>query len=396
MSKCSLFLRDREDASGQKAIGIQVSHNGKSFKIATSQKVTAEQWQSQSCRQITLAKAFLAKVQMVIDNLSLEGKLADTSAEDLKTMCSDALGLKSSPRKRLLMRDLINGFVEKKVARRTKELYLSTLTKLRQYTDIGTLSILDINRAWLEDFDLWMIHDGLATNTRAIHMRNLRAIFNEAIKNELITLYPFRSFQIRREETRHRVLTLEQIQNLNNHIETNPRKAMYRDLFMLDFFLIGISSVDLFTAKKNQLINGRLEYRRQKTGRLMSIKVEPEAMAIIEKYQGQEYLLNIAETHTSLHDFCRRWRDGLQTLGTGSRQGLRGKNDPILPAGVTPYWARHSWATIAFNDALIDKDAVSLALGHSFGVSVTDIYISFSSRIVDEANRKVIDLILNK
>lgn len=391
MSKCSLFLRDREDASGQKAIGIQVSHNGKSFKIATSQKVTADQWQSQSCRQITLAKAFLAKVQMVIDNLSLEGKLADTSVEDLKTMCSDALGLKSSPRKRLLMRDLINGFVEKKVARRTKELYLSTLTKLRQYTDIGTLSILDINRTWLEDFDLWMIHDGLATNTRAIHMRNLRAIFNEAIKNEIIVHYPFRSFQIKREETRHRVLTIEQLRALRDAVIDDPVKQMYRDLFMLDFYLLGINSVDLFNATHEQIVNGRLEYRRRKTGKLLSIKIEPEAAEILEKYKGEKLLLSPLEKYGNLHDFNRRWCEGLATIGTGSRRGKKGTSAPLLPPGVTPYWCRHTFASICFNECGLSKDTVSLCLGHSFGVLTTDIYIAYNNKIIDEANRKVID-----
>jgi hypothetical protein len=51
------------------------------------------------------------------------------------------------------------------------------------------------------------------------------------------------------------------------------------------------------------------------------------------------------------------------------------------------------WASIAFNIG-IQKDVVSLALGHSFGVRVTDTYINADLSRVDEANRRVIDYVL--
>lgn len=37
---------------------------------------------------------------------------------------------------------------------------------------------------------------------------------------------------------------------------------------------------------------------------------------------------------------------------------------------------------------------ISKGLGHSFGLSVTDIYIDFDNSKVDEANRRVIDYVL--
>lgn len=64
----------------------------------------------------------------------------------------------------------------------------------------------------------------------------------------------------------------------------------------------------------------------------------------------------------------------------------------MLP-GLTTYYARHTWASIAFNLG-IQKDVVSLALGHSFGVRVTDTYINADLSRVDEANSRVIDYVL--
>ena len=42
----------------------------------------------------------------------------------------------------------------------------------------------------------------------------------------------------------------------------------------------------------------------------------------------------------------------------------------------------------------VAKETISRALGHSTS-NVTDIYINYNNRIVDEANRKVIDFINN-
>ena len=56
------------------------------------------------------------------------------------------------------------------------------------------------------------------------------------------------------------------------------------------------------------------------------------------------------------------------------------------------HWARHTWATIAsYLD--IPKETIAQALGHG-GNTVTDVYIDFDRRKIDEANRKVLDYVL--
>lgn len=60
--------------------------------------------------------------------------------------------------------------------------------------------------------------------------------------------------------------------------------------------------------------------------------------------------------------------------------------------GLSIYWARHTWATIA-SELDIPKETIAAALGHG-GNTVTDIYIDFDQRKIDEANRKVLDWVL--
>jgi integrase len=163
------------------------------------------------------------------------------------------------------------------------------------------------------------------------------------------------------------------------------------------FYLIGIEAIDLFSIKKEQLEGGRLLYTRAKTGTLYSIKVEPEAMEIINKYAGKgEYLLCVRDNYKNYKDFLHRMNENLCNIGEMERQGRGGKKErkPLF-AKLTSKWARHTWATIAA-DIGITFDVVSHSLGHKIGSSVTAIYVKFNRMKVDEANRKVIDYVNGK
>lgn len=66
--------------------------------------------------------------------------------------------------------------------------------------------------------------------------------------------------------------------------------------------------------------------------------------------------------------------------------------EPLFP-DITWYTARRSWATIAAQ-LDIPKETIGKALGHSqWDNTITDIYINFDNRKIDEANRKVLDYI---
>ena len=195
--------------------------------------------------------------------------------------------------------DYLDEFVAKKTNDGTRSVYATTRNKLLKFDSRCTFDSMD--KTWLERFEAWMAQ-GMKVNAYAIHFRNIRAVFNYAIDEEYTTLYPFRRFTIKKEETRKRSLTVEQLRILRDY-PCEEYQERYRDIFMLMFYFIGINAVDLLTAKTSALVNGRFEYKRAKTGKLYSIKVEPEAQAIIDKYKGQDFVLNImavSYTHLTL------------------------------------------------------------------------------------------------
>lgn len=274
----------------------------------------------------------------------------------------------------------------------TKELYYYSLRRIEQFDKyIATRSIDEIGIPWLTRFESWLAQTN-SKNARNILLRNIRAVFNYALDCEYTTNYPFRRFKIRPEATRKRAMTVEQFRSLAVY-PVEDYQVFYRDMFVLMFCLIGINVVDLYSLDK--IVNGRAEYRRAKTHRLYSIKIEPEAQAIIDKYHGTKNLLCIADRWTTHSQFGKQMNKALKRMGEMQRVGRGGKKvfEPIVP-GLTTYWARHTWATIAAS-LDIPKETIAHALGHG-NDTVTDIYIDFDKKKVDEANRKVLDFVFGK
>jgi integrase len=271
-------------------------------------------------------------------------------------------------------------YIETKIGR-TKEIYQSTLNKLN--TVMGNVSFEEITFSFLQSFERKMMEDKLKTNARGIHFRNIRAVYNQAINEDIISLslYPFRKFKIKKEATLKRSLSAENLQKLFAY-SGDVLENRSRDIAKLIFFLIGINIKNLVFLKG--VTDDRIEYYRVKTNAPISIKLEPEAMEIISQYRGDEYLLRFAEDYASY-----------KTFNTKINKHLAGISEKLGISKITTYAMRHSWATLAA-ELEIPKETIAAALGHSQGNTVTDVYIQFNRRKIDDANRRVIDYILDQ
>lgn len=65
-------------------------------------------------------------------------------------------------------------------------------------------------------------------------------------------------------------------------------------------------------------------------------------------------------------------------------------NDLGVTSTLTTYVARYSWANIA-KSLGYSKDLIAEALGHSYGNSVTGIYLdNYGDEVIDDANRFIV------
>lgn len=385
----------RSKKDGTFPVVIEVRNKDK-IRIATPYSTAPENWkngeftrsESNHQRKNIILRDMLNRVERFI--LQLEDEDCELTDSELRRKLAEIISGEERKKEKTFL-DYLDEFIALKEKKGTIEVYRMTRTKIEAFDPSCTFKSMD--KKWLMRFEEWLKNCGMKTNAVAIHLRNIRAVFNYAIDEEYTTLYPFRRFTIKKEETRKRNLTVEQLRTLRDYPCEEYQKK-YRDIFLLMFYLIGINAADLFLARKKDVVNGRLEYKRAKTGKLYSILIQPEAQAIIDRYAGTgEYLLNVMDDYANYKDFLHRMNLGLRQIGEMKRSGRGGKKErqPLFP-DISSYWSRHTWATLA---AQLDtpKDVISEALGHEYGSSTTSIYINFNREKVDQANRKVIDFL---
>ena len=92
-------------------------------------------------------------------------------------------------------------FISRCKANRTREIYQVTLEKVKAFEPhYSSLRFEAITKDWLSKFEVFLSESGCkSVNARAIHLRNIRAVFNDAIDNGVTSAYPFRKFKIKTE-----------------------------------------------------------------------------------------------------------------------------------------------------------------------------------------------------
>lgn len=408
MIKVHYYLDVRGVADGCPApLKLDFAHKYKHAQLSVGVRVLPSQWDakvqkvrgsmSDESTNLFLLQT-MARVSEIILKLTNAGDLVGLSAVEVKNRVASELRPDAGADNLFLAR--FRSYASLCKSQRTREIYQVTIKKVLTFdSHAESLSFEMVSKDWLSRFEAWLGSEAggcPSVNARSIHLRNVRAVFNDAIDNGITSWYPFRTFKVKNEATKKRAVSVEVLRSLFSFPVTWQRQ--YVDAFKLSFCLIGINVVDLLALRADQLVDGRLSYRRSKTGRLYDIKVEPEAAAIIEKYHGSlGRLVSWGENRKVYTTFTFQMCRGLKSIGTMVKEwrtddmGVYREVDVFRPAFpmLSSYVARHSWATIAAS-LDVPKDVIAHALGHG-GSSVTDIYIDFDMRKVDEANRRVLD-----
>lgn len=403
MANLKLYLDSRRlKADGTAPLKISVSHRRSVRYVSLGLSLKPCVWDSALCRvnekhpsHLRLNNA-ISRIKLRAEDAFLSvvasggyalREIVEAVARAVKPEAVDGL---SENAERSLLLPVFERFAATK-KESTRLTYERTLVHLRSYCDGSALRFEDVTRSWLLGFDAAMSKTAASPNSRAIHMRNLRAVFNFAIDEGLTSWYPFRKFHIKTVKTAKRSLSVEELRRLFS-ADVEEWQRPYLDFFKLSFMLVGINAVDLLHLLPGSLRSGRVEFNRSKTSRFYSLKVEAEAALLIDKYRGSEHLLSFMDNRGDYLQFVRQCNHALKCIGARSRKGLAPVGAALFP-GLTTYWARHTWATVARSIG-VSIDDIALALGHGDGHSLTHIYLDEDLQKIDEANRRVLDWVL--
>lgn len=410
MATVHIYLDKRILRGAEAQLKIGINKKGSSAYIALGQWILPSQWDKvrekvKDHPNKLAINSYLYNRKTEINNLlmqlTVDGELTNLNATQIKNRIIGILEPTDFNQNSLVYR--MEEYSKTREAKSTREKYEHTIKRILEYdSHARSITFEEITKEWLAGFDRFLLKYSPAKNGRNIHLRNIRAVFNDAIDNGITSAYPFRKFKIRPEETQKRSLTLNQLRELFSY-PVEPYQQRYLDMFKLSFFLIGINVTDLcqlYDITPQQ----RIVYRRAKTKKMYSIKVEPEALEIINRYRGEKFLLNLLDGIQSPRTFTMKFDRSLKEIGPvtyepnpdwrhGSKKHrLRKVHHSAFP-NLSSYWARHTWATIA-SELDIPNETISAALGHSITNKTTAIYIDYNMSKVDDANRKVIDYVL--
>ena len=415
MVKTHFYLDKRScDQEGKHTLYIVISKNGTSSMSSLGIKLSIEQWNGHEVvkhpDKALLNNILSAKkgdINRAILELTYQGLLANkTAKEALSILLEYTDPVKAEARKAAEIKKVlaVNGlsarfrhFINLKSNPGTKQLYTDTFNKIDAFckstgSDMEMLSLDDINSSWLIAFEQFCLLTE-RQNTASRHLRDIRAVLNDAIDDGVTSNYPFRKFKVKKQETKDKSFTSDELRRLFAFKSDVPGERESIDIFKLMFCLIGINSVDLAYCVKPS--KGRIEYIRRKTGKLYNIKLEPEALDIIKRYQGKDRLLNLLDRVPNFKTYYRRMEKNLKKVGMVQVPGKKSEGCALLP-GISSGSARTSWATIAQEELDIPRDVIAAALGHHT-VDVTSTYLRTEWRKkVDEANRKVLDWVFYK
>lgn len=227
-----------------------------------------------------------------------------------------------------------------------------------------------------------------------------RDFYNDEDNDVIMIKHSLRKFHAPRQNVAEkRALPLEVIRRIfalpydNKIIKgMQSRHDLALDCFRLSFCLMGMNSIDMFSAS---VLNGStIVYKRNKTkdrrsdGAEMQVIVPKQIKALFEKYKDRtgERVFNFHKRFSSPESFNRAINLGLKEVA-----------DDLGLDGLQFYSARHSMATIALNDVRVDKYTVNDMLCHTDpAMKVTELYIKKDFAPINEANEKLMNIVFAK
>ena len=402
-SICFVQRRSKKNCQGNIPINLRVTIDRQAKYVTTGVSINEQYW-DQSNQRILDTHPSAAILQLKIDTVKVEWlkKIERLQAlgENISIHSLFNKEKSSSPKSSCTVEEFFKKQVEwmteiGKIGTAGK--YRYCLSLLRNSNPVN-IRFDEIDLSYLRTFETYLIKKGNKGNSIATKFSVFRAVYNKAANEGVFQIEddPFKKFKLGRywEETRKRAITkedVEKIRNLDIPVNKSTTSLFFaRDIFLFSYYVAGINFKDIAHLSSKNIIDGRIYYRRHKTGKELNCLIRPEIQEIIDRYSSNEkegYIFPIlnASKHKSKqqmfnreHKVLRQVNDNLKALA----------NQAGLECDFTTYVARHTFATVLKKSG-VGVELISESLGHS-DISTTQIYLdSFENKQIDEAMKNL-------
>ncbi len=283
--------------------------------------------------------------------------------------------------------DDIYTYYDKLIAEMKKDNRIGTATsytetkKALQKFHSANLSFYEIDPDFLKRFERHLRANNGTNGGISVRMRNIRAVLNSAIAEKLYRkeYYPFskhkrdKLYQIPKTTKNPKALSLEDFDRFMS-FDSNEHPHLQKDFLLAQwiYFTRGINFIDLAKLKQSNIINGRIVYKRSKTGKNENIKFTDRHKTILSYFAGDgPYLFPIlSEFHQTEDQIKNRVKKCRTKFNKSMREiaTIQG-----IDQNITSYTFRHQYASILLQKGA-SIDQISRNMNHD-NTKVTENYL---------------------
>ncbi|MCG6191090.1 site-specific integrase [Maribellus maritimus] len=268
---------------------------------------------------------------------------------------------------------------------------LDTLKSIKNFSQNRSLTFEQITPVFLEKYEVSLRANGGTDGGISVRMRTLRALFNSAIKREIIKqeIYPFTKYKVSKLKGKgiKKALALEDVQKIiKKDLSTYPKLVNARNYFVFSFYTRGMNFADMIKLRWKDVIDDQIYYTRSKTKTNFRIKTLPPVEEILDYYRnrknGTDYVFPILlKNELTPSQIENRKKKTLKQFNKDLKE-IAALCE--INKSVSSYVARHSYAN-CLKQKGIATDIISESMGHQ-NIAITQAYLKeLDNSLVDEA-----------
>lgn len=377
-------------------VKIRVTYKRTRWYYPTGKDLTPDEWSALPTTKaralVSIRKDIESSYQIVrsaVEDLSTSGRFSiETLNKRLKGATSDTINTAFRAKiAELSAADRVGNMV----------VYRGVLLGLERFGG-SHIGFDAVTPSWLKKYSAFLLSEGKAQTTVAIHLRHLRAILNEARRQGLIRddQYPFGPdrFEIQEGEGRKMALTLDQIGEIARYDDGSEATAKHRDYWLFLYLCNGINVADFVKLKYRNIVNGEICFVRQKTEHTTRTRKEIQVIitermqAIIDRWGNPKKPNNFIFPILDGTEDAMRRKMKTQFLTRAINKRMHTIGEHLGIGNISTYTARHSFATV-LKRAGANIAYISESLGHS-DLKTTENYLASFEREEREKNAELL------
>ncbi len=272
--------------------------------------------------------------------------------------------------------------------------YNTVYNNLNAFLNGSDLQFKELTYDLVDSYRNYRIKQGVDVTT---DFKKLSAILNEAIRRDLYNgrnVFIYQARNAPKKKKMKEALTEEELERIKQ-LDLMPGSLIWhvRNFFVLNFYFHGIRVGDSLLLKRRQILEGRIYYEMNKTGKWASFKIPQDAYQFLNYYLHDEagpdaFIFPFLDNDEDYTDevYLKKQLESKTALVNRYLKMVAQKAE--VSKNLTTHVARHTFASIA-RDKIEDISKIQKFLRHS-SLRETQVYLSeLTDKSLDESTDEI-------